>query len=48
MAQEPVVIDQWQLEKLALVRQKAQVYFCTPGIPTEDRRYLWGPAFAEP
>ena len=48
MAQEPVVIDQWQLEKLALVRQKAQVYFCTPGIPTEDRRYLWGPAFEEP
>lgn len=48
MSQEPVVIDQWQLEKLALVRQKAQVYFCTPGIPTEDRRYLWGPAFEEP
>ena len=48
MTQEPVVIDQWQLEKLALVRQKAQVYFCTPGIPTEDRRYLWGPAFEEP
>jgi nickel-dependent lactate racemase len=48
MAQEPVVIDQWQLEKLALVRQKAQVYFCTPGIPPEDRRYLWGPAFEEP
>lgn len=48
MAHEPVVIDQWQLEKLALVRQKAQVYFCTPGIPAEDRRYLWGPAFEEP
>lgn len=48
MAHEPVVIDQWQLEKLALVRQKAQVYFCTPGIPAEDRRYLWGPTFAEP
>jgi lactate racemase len=48
MAKEPVVIDQWQLEKLALVRQKAHVYFCTPGIPTEDRRYLWGPTFEEP
>jgi nickel-dependent lactate racemase len=48
MAQEPVVIDQWQLEKLALVRQKAQVYFCTPGIPPEDHQYLWGPTFAEP
>lgn len=48
LAQEPVVIDQWQLEKLALVRQKAQVSFCAPGIPTEDRRYLWGPTFEEP
>lgn len=48
MAREPVVIDQWQLEKLALVQQKAQVYFCTPGIPREDRQYLWGPTFEDP
>ena len=48
MAKEPVVIDQWQLEKLALVMQKARVWFCTPGIPAEDRRYLWGAAFEEP
>jgi lactate racemase len=48
MAKEPVVIDQWQLEKLALVMQKARVWFCTPGIPAEDRRYLWGLAFEEP
>jgi len=48
MAKEPVVIDQWQLEKLALVMQRAQVWFCTPGIPAEDRRYLWGAAFEEP
>ena len=48
MAKEPVVIDQWQLEKLALVMQRARVWFCTPGIPAEDRRYLWGSAFEEP
>ena len=48
MAKEPVVIDQWQLEKLALVMQRACVWFCTPGIPVEDRRYLWGSAFEEP
>jgi nickel-dependent lactate racemase len=45
---EPVVIDQWQLEKLALVAQKARLCFCTPGIPVEDRGYLWGPVFEEP
>jgi len=45
---EPVVIDQWQLEKLALVAQKARLSFCTPGIPLEDRAYLWGPVFEEP
>jgi lactate racemase len=48
MAKEPVVIDQWQLEKLALVMQRAQVWFCTPGISPADRQYLWGPTFAEP
>jgi nickel-dependent lactate racemase len=48
MAQEPVVIDQWQLEKLALVMQRAHVWFCTPGIPPADRQHLWGPTFVEP
>ncbi len=47
-ANEPVVIDQWQLEKLALVAQKARLAFCTPGIPVEDRPYLWGPVFEQP
>lgn len=47
-AHDPVVIDQWQLEKLALVAQKARLFFCTPGIPIEDRAYLWGPVFEEP
>lgn len=48
MAKNPVIIDQWQLEKLALVMQKAQVRFCAPGIPIEDRAHLWGPVFEEP
>src|SRR5712691_5761387 len=47
-ANEAVVIDQWQLEKLALVAQKARLAFCTPGIPIEDRAYLWGPVFEKP
>lgn len=47
-AQEPVVIDQWQLEKLALVAQKARLAFCTQGIAAEDRQYLWGPVFERP
>jgi nickel-dependent lactate racemase len=46
--QEPVVIDQWQLEKLALVAQKARLAFCTQGISVEDRQYLWGPVFERP
>jgi lactate racemase len=47
-AHEPVVIDQWQLEKLALVAQKVRLAFCTPGIPSEDRTYLWGQVFEKP
>lgn len=47
-AREPVAIDQWQLEKLALVARKARLSFCTPGIAAEDRVFLWGPTFAEP
>jgi nickel-dependent lactate racemase len=41
----PVTIDQWQLEKLALVTQKAQVLFYAPGLPREYHASLWGRAF---
>jgi nickel-dependent lactate racemase len=41
----PVVVDQWQLEKLALVTGKAQVIFYTPGLPEEYRKKLWGPIY---
>lgn len=44
----PVVIDQWQLEKLALVARRTHVRFCTPGVPESDRGYLWGPVYDEP
>lgn len=47
-AKEPVVIDQWQLEKLALVARHAHLAFCTQGIPVEDHPYLWGPVFEQP
>jgi lactate racemase len=42
----PVVIDQWQLEKLALVTRKADVSFHVPGLPADYYPTLWGPGFA--
>src|ERR1700730_1677090 len=46
IARAPVTIDQWQLEKLALVAQKAEVLFYVPGLPREYHATLWGQAFA--
>jgi nickel-dependent lactate racemase len=40
-----VEVDQWQLEKLALVFQNQRVLFYVPGLPAEFRAKLWGPAF---
>jgi nickel-dependent lactate racemase len=37
-----VVVDQWQLEKLALATRKAQVLFYVPGLPGEYHASLWG------
>jgi nickel-dependent lactate racemase len=42
---EPVIVDQWQLEKLALVTRNANVLFYTPGLPAEFHDSLWGPIF---
>ena len=42
----PVIVDQWQLEKLALVTRKAEVLFYTPGLPREFHPSLWGRPFA--
>jgi len=44
-ATAPVVVDQWQLEKLALVTEKARVLFYVPGLPAEYSGKLWGPVF---
>ena len=41
----PVTVDQWQIEKLALVARKARVFYCVPGVHADLRRKLWGPAF---
>jgi nickel-dependent lactate racemase len=38
----PVTVDQWQLEKLALVSTQKQVLYLTPGLPEEFRSRLWG------
>ena len=44
----PVEVDQWQLEKLALVFQNHRVLFYVPGLPAEFRAKLWGPVFDSP
>lgn len=41
----PVEVDQWQLEKLALVFQSHRVLFHVPGLPAEFRAKLWGRVF---
>ena len=46
IADAPVTIDQWQLEKLALVTRKAEVLLYVPGLPREYHASLWGRAFA--
>lgn len=42
-----VTVDQWQLEKLALVAMRAEVSYCLPGLDASIRNQLWGKAFAE-
>ncbi len=44
----PVTVDQWQLEKLALVSREKQVFYCAPGLPAEYRTGLWGRYFEDP
>lgn len=45
IAEKPVTIDQWQLEKLALVTLSHRVWYYTPGLPAEYRHKLWGRSF---
>jgi nickel-dependent lactate racemase len=46
ISHQAVTIDQWQLEKLALVAQSHRLWFHTPGLPAEYHSSLWGPSFA--
>ena len=41
----PVIVDQWQLEKLALVGAHLDVFFYVPGLPAEYQSVLGGRAF---
>jgi nickel-dependent lactate racemase len=42
----PVTVDQWQLEKLALVTTRQPVLYYVPGLPKEYHGKLWGRSFA--
>ena len=44
----PVTVDQWQLEKLALVTQKNDVLYSVPGLPAEYQSKVWGRAYPQP
>ena len=43
--ENPVEIDQWQLEKLALVTARLQVLWYVPGVPREMQSKVWGRTF---
>jgi nickel-dependent lactate racemase len=48
IAAAPVVVDQWQLEKLALVLDKAEATYYVPGLPRVYHAAFWGKAYATP
>jgi len=39
-------VDQWQLEKLAMVTTRQRLLWYVPGIPAEHHAALWGKSFA--
>lgn len=41
----PVTVDQWQLEKLALVTTRQELMWYVPGLPAEFHNHLWGRSF---
>jgi nickel-dependent lactate racemase len=45
IASAPVTVDQWQLEKLALVTTRHKLLWYVPGLPAQFREKLWGRAF---
>lgn len=44
----PVEIDQWQLEKLALVTDRLNVTWYIPGVPPDLQQKVWGRTYASP
>jgi nickel-dependent lactate racemase len=42
----PVEVDQWQLEKLALVCEQAELHYYVPGLPARYQAVLWGRSYA--
>jgi nickel-dependent lactate racemase len=44
----PVIVDQWQLEKLGLVSTRAELLYYVPGLPREYQEALWGKAYPTP
>jgi nickel-dependent lactate racemase len=43
---KPVEVDQWQLEKLALVSTQKNLLFYVPGLPDEYHATLWGKSYS--
>ena len=43
---DPVTIDQWQLEKLAMVTTRQRLLWYVPGLPAEYHAGLWGQSYA--
>jgi len=46
VAERPVIVDQWQLEKLALVCRDKELLFYVPGLEARYQSKLWGRTFA--
>ena len=42
---QPVTVDQWQLEKLALVTRQQRLLCYVPGLPAKYHANLWGRAY---
>ena len=42
---QPVEVDQWQLEKLALVTARLNVLWFVPGVPAQMQPKVWGRTF---
>src|SRR6266404_6273856 len=45
IATAPVVVDQWQLEKLGLVTARLKALYYVPGLPVEYHSSLWGTSY---